>query len=350
MCGRPAAFRDDALIFLRGYAPKSLGHSPEKRAICFGKSETFRTSGGGAAGEIEFKIFCSHRWPTACQTFSEEFGSEGKLKPSPENLQKVWGFMNDILEQIVARKRERLEEAKRRLPQERLLAELPTVVGGGRFVSALRRDAVNIIAEIKRRSPSKGVIRENFDPGKIARNYSDNGAAAISCLTEEDFFDGSLEHLHKAREITPLPLLRKDFVFDEYQIYEATHAGADAILLIAAMLDGARLNDLLQTAYSLGLDVLVEVHNREELEKALCSDVRLLGINNRNLRTFETTLDTSLRLAAEAPKEVVLVSESGIRTREDIDRLREAGFHAFLIGEELMRAEDEGKALRELVA
>jgi indole-3-glycerol phosphate synthase len=258
--------------------------------------------------------------------------------------------MNDILEQIVARKRERLEEAKRRLPQERLLAELPTVVGGGRFVSALRRDAINIIAEIKRRSPSKGVIRENFDPGKIARNYTDNGAAAISCLTEEDFFDGSIDHLRKAREITPLPLLRKDFVFDEYQIYEATDAGADAILLIAAMLDGPRLNDLLQTAYGLGLDVLVEIHNREELEKALYYEVRLLGINNRNLRTFETTLDTSLRLAAEAPKEVVLVSESGIRTREDIDRLRAAGFHAFLIGEELMRAEDEGKALRELIA
>jgi len=257
--------------------------------------------------------------------------------------------MNDILEQIVARKRERLEEAKRRLPQEQLLAELPTVVGGGRFVSALRRDAINIIAEIKRRSPSKGVIRENFDPGKIARNYTDNGAAAISCLTEEDFFDGSIDHLRKAREITPLPLLRKDFVFDEYQIYEATHAGADAILLIAAMLDGSQLNDLLQTACSLGLDVLVEIHNREELEKALCYEVRLLGINNRNLHTFETTLDTSLRLAAEAPKDVVLVSESGIRTRDDIDRLRDAGFHAFLVGEELMRAEDEGKALRELI-
>lgn len=257
--------------------------------------------------------------------------------------------MSDILEQIVARRRERLEEAKRRLPQEQLLAELPTVIGGGRFVSALRQNGVNIIAEIKRRSPSKGVIRENFDPVKIARNYTANGAAAISVLTEEDFFDGSLDHLRRARDVAPLPLLRKDFIFDEYQIYEAASAGADAILLIAAMLDDERLGALLNDAYSLGLDALVEVHDCEELEKALRHDVRLLGINNRNLRTFETTLDTSLRLAADLPKEITLVSESGIRTRADIDRLRAAGFHAFLIGEELMRAEDEGKALRELL-
>ena len=258
--------------------------------------------------------------------------------------------MSDILEQIVARKRVRLEEAKRRFPLDQLLAELPTVIGGDRFGSALRRDAINIIAEIKRRSPSKGVIRENFDPVNIVRNYTANGAAAISCLTEEDFFDGSLDHLRRAREVTPLPLLRKDFVFDEYQVYETAHAGADAILLIAATLEGPRLNDLLKTAYSLGLDALVEVHDREEMEKALCYDVRLLGINNRNLRTFETTLQTSLHLASELPKEITLVSESGIRTREDIERLRAAGFHAFLVGEELMKAEDEGKALGELLS
>jgi len=257
--------------------------------------------------------------------------------------------MSDILEQIVARRRERLEEAKRKFPLDQLLAELPTVIGGGRFASALRGDAVNIIAEIKRRSPSKGVIRENFDPVNIALNYTANGAAAISCLTEEDFFDGSIDHLRRVREVAPLPLLRKDFIFDEYQIYEAAHAGADAVLLIAAMLDGPRLNDLLKVAYSLGLDALVEIHDREEMEMALCYDVRLLGINNRNLRTFVTMLDTSLRLAAELPKEITLVSESGIRTREDIERLRAAGFHAFLIGEELMRAEDEGKVLRELL-
>jgi len=258
--------------------------------------------------------------------------------------------MSDILEQIVERKRARLEEAKRGFPLDRLLSELPTVIGGGRFVSALNRDAVNVIAEIKRRSPSRGVIRENFDPINIAINYTAYGAAAISCLTEEDFFGGSLDHLRRARDVTPLPLLRKDFIFDEYQVYEAAHAGADAILLIAAILDGPRLNDLLKAAYSVGLDALVEVHDRGDVEKAFCYDVRLLGVNNRNLRTLETTLQTSFNLASELPKEVTLVSESGIRTREDIERLRAAGFHAFLIGEELMKAENEGKALRELVA
>jgi indole-3-glycerol phosphate synthase len=257
--------------------------------------------------------------------------------------------MTDILEQIVERKRARLEEAKRRFPQDQLLSELPTVIGGGRFTSALRGAAVNIIAEIKRRSPSRGVIRENFDPLSIAINYTANGAAAISCLTEEDFFGGSLDHLRRVRDVTPLPLLRKDFVFDEYQVYEAAHAGADAILLIAAILDGPLLNDLLKVAYSVGLDALVEVHDRVDIEKALCYDVRMLGVNNRNLRTLETTLQTSFNLASELPKEVTLVSESGIQTREEIDRLRVAGFHAVLIGEELMRAEDEGKALKALL-
>jgi indole-3-glycerol phosphate synthase len=258
--------------------------------------------------------------------------------------------MSDILEQIVARKRVRLEEAKRRFPQDQLLSELPTVIGGGRFTSALRGDGVNVIAEIKRSSPSRGVIRENFDPVSTAINYTANGAAAVSCLTEEDFFGGSLDHLRRAREVTPLPLLRKDFVFDEYQVYEAAHAGADAILLLAAILDGPLLNDLLKVAYSVGLDALVEVHDRVDVEKALCYDVRMIGVNNRNLRTLETTLQTSFNLASELPKEVTLVSESGIRTREDIESLRAAGFHAFLIGEELMRVEDEGKALKELLA
>jgi indole-3-glycerol phosphate synthase len=258
--------------------------------------------------------------------------------------------MSDILEQIVERKRARLEEAMRRFPQSQLLSELPTVIGGGRFVSALRRDAVNVIAEIKRRSPSRGVIRENFDPVSIAINYTANGAAALSCLTEEDFFGGSIEHLRRARDVTPLPLLRKDFVIDEYQVYEAALAGADAILLIAAILDGPQLSDLLKVAYSVGLDALVEVHDRVDVEKALCCDVRMLGVNNRNLRTLETTLQTSINLASELPKDVTLVSESGIQTRDDIERLRAAGFHAVLIGEELMKAVDEGAALRALLA
>lgn len=258
--------------------------------------------------------------------------------------------MNDILEKIVAKKRERLEAAKQRIPLRELTASMPTVGGTGILAPALRKEGVNIIAEIKRRSPSKGVIREHFDPVSIARNYTDAGAAAISCLTEEDFFDGSLEYLRAVRQVSPLPILRKDFIFDEYQIYEAVHAKADAILLIAAMLEGQQFNDLLQLAHSLGLDALVEIHDREEMEKVMRYDVRLLGINNRNLRTFETRLETSLELAAELPKTITLVSESGIRTREDIDRLRAAGFHAFLIGEELMRAADEGAALKALVS
>ncbi len=257
--------------------------------------------------------------------------------------------MSDILEQIIARKRERLNQAKQQVTFGELLATMPTSIGAGRFINPLLRDGVNIIAEIKRKSPSKGVIRENFDPVGIARNYTNNGAAAISVLTEEDFFDGSLDHLRAVHEVTERPLLRKDFIFDDYQICEAAHAGADAILLIAALLDRAQLNDFLQAAHSLGLDSLVEVHDHGEMEKAMNCNAQVLGVNNRNLRTLETTLDTSLQLAADLPKSVTLVSESGIRTREEIDRLRAAGFHAFLIGEELMKSDDEGKALRELL-
>lgn len=257
--------------------------------------------------------------------------------------------MSDILDKIFTRRRERLEEAMRRLPAGDLAASLPPARPGGRFVEALGRDRINIIAEIKRRSPSKGVIREDFDPVAIARNYTAAGAAAISVLTEEDFFDGSLDYLRAVSRVTPLPLLRKDFIFDEYQLLEAVSAGADAVLLIAAMLDGPRFNDLLQRSGELGLDVLVEIHDREEMEKVMKYDVRLLGINNRNLRTFATTLETSIGLAAELPRSLTLVSESGIRTRADIDRLREAGFDAFLIGEELMRSADERAALRNLI-
>lgn len=257
--------------------------------------------------------------------------------------------MQDILERIVERKKERLAEAMRQIPLSELLAVPAVKPEAGRFERALRADAVNIIAEIKRRSPSKGVIRENFDPVAIARSYTANGAVAISCLTEEDFFDGSLDYLRAIRRVTPLPLLRKDFLFDRYQLYEAWHAGADAVLLIAAMLEPGQFNELLLEAYSLGLDVLVEVHDLAETEMVLQYDVRILGINNRNLRTFVTTLETSLSLAATLPRSVTLVSESGIRTRTDIDLLRGAGFHAFLIGEELMRATDEGEALQALV-
>lgn len=256
--------------------------------------------------------------------------------------------MSDLLSQIVSRKRERLDELKRRRPFSELRAAVVPHSACGRMVSALRRDGINIIAEVKQRSPSRGIIRVDFDPVDIARNYDTAGAAAISVLTEEDYFAGSLDYLRAVRAVTDLPLLRKDFTFDEYQIYEAIEAGADAILLIAAVLDGLQFNDLMQTAHGLGLDVLVEIHDRAEAEKVLRFEVRLLGVNNRNLRTFETDLTTSINLAGELPDKLTLVSESGIRTREDIDRLRAAGYHAFLIGEELMRAGDEAAALRAL--
>ena len=256
--------------------------------------------------------------------------------------------MADILNQIVARKRERLAAAQAALPFDELKRQTQPREAG-RFIAPLRRDGINIIAEVKRRSPSKGVIRADFDAVSIARNYATNGAACISVLTEEDHFDGSLDYLKAIRAITDTPLLRKDFIFDEYQLWEAAHAGADCILLIAAMLEPAIFNDLLQAAYGLGLDVLVEVHDVLECEMVLRYDTRLLGVNNRNLRTFATTLDTSLALAAQLPKSLTLVSESGLKTRSDLELLRDAGFHAFLIGEELMRAGDEGTALQLLI-
>ncbi len=256
--------------------------------------------------------------------------------------------MSDILQQIVTRKRERLAAAQAAVSFTEL-KRLTQPRQANTFIEPLRRDCINIIAEVKRRSPSKGVIRENFDAVTIAGNYSANGAACISVLTEEDFFDGSLEYLKAIRAITDTPLLRKDFIFDEYQLWEAAHAGSDCILLIAAMLEPTLFNDLMQTAYGLGLDVLVEVHDAAECEMVLRYDTRLLGVNNRNLRTFETSLDTSLQLAAQLPKSLTLVSESGLKTRVNLDMLRAAGFHAFLIGEELMRAGDEGAALAALV-
>ena len=258
--------------------------------------------------------------------------------------------MSDILTKIVAHKAVRLAASKQQKSLADLRAEVLPSAEPHRFIAALQGEGINIIAEIKRRSPSKGIIRADFDPEAIAANYTANGAACISVLTEEDYFDGSLEYLAAVRVVTGLPLIRKDFIFDEYQIFEAAQVGADAILLIAAMLEPVQLNDLMQAAYGLGLDVLVEIHDREEAEKVLPFDVRLLGVNNRNLRSFETSLDTSIQLASELPKSLTLVSESGIRTRADIGLLRSAGFHAFLIGEEFMRAENEGAALKSLLS
>lgn len=257
--------------------------------------------------------------------------------------------MTDILQEIFARKRERVNALKAVRPFGELQSQVSPLENPNLFLAALQQDRTNIIAEVKRRSPSKGVIRENFKPVEIAKNYTANGAACLSVLTEEDYFDGSLDHLKAVRAATDLPLIRKDFIFDEYQIFEAAEVKANCILLIAAMLEPVQFNDLMQTAYGLGLDVLVEIHDAAEAEKVLQYDVKLLGVNNRNLRTFEVTLDTSLKLAEQLPKSLTLVSESGLRTQEDLILLRSAGYHAFLIGEEFMRSEDEGMALKKML-
>ncbi|MFM8395874.1 MAG: indole-3-glycerol phosphate synthase TrpC, partial [Acidobacteriota bacterium] len=273
-------------------------------------------------------------------------------RASPSGQCRLRDKMQDILQRIVDRKRERLDAARRLAPLESLLSPPALLPVARRFEQSLREPGVNIIAEIKRRSPSKGIIRADFDPESIARAYTAHGARAISCLTEEDFFDGSLEYLRRVRQVSPLPLLRKDFIFDRYQLFEAWHAGADAVLLIAAMLEPGQFDELLRESYSLGLDVLVEVHDQAELEMVMQFETRVLGVNNRDLRTFVTTLQTSLDLAGALgggeSSNVTLVSESGIRTATDIDLLRRAGFSAFLIGEELMRAEDIGAALEAL--
>ncbi|HEX7174394.1 MAG TPA: indole-3-glycerol phosphate synthase TrpC [Pyrinomonadaceae bacterium] len=218
------------------------------------------------------------------------------------------------------------------------------------FASALGvAGRVNIIAEFKRASPSKGVIRSGVSASEMVKLYEEGGAAAVSVLTEEDYFQGSLRDLTEAMACTSLPVIRKDFIFDEYQVYESAAAGADALLLIAAMLEDDALARLrLLTEEVLGMDALVEVHTAEEMERAEASGAKLIGVNNRDLQTFEVTLDTSFTLGPDAPPGCLLVSESGIRSGDDIARLRMAGFHAFLIGETLMRAEQPVEALQEL--
>jgi len=216
--------------------------------------------------------------------------------------------------------------------------------------AALRRPGrANIIAEIKHRSPSKGIIREEFHPPSLAESYARSGASALSVLCEEDFFGGSLEHLQAIRQCVELPLLRKDFIFDDYQVYESLVAGADALLLIVAILEDELLARLIGLANELGLDALVEVHSADEMTRAVRAGAAIIGINNRDLTTFEVDLNTSIQLAPHAPKDAILVSESGINTGSDIRTLRSAGFSACLVGEHLMRAEDPGEALRRLI-
>ena len=259
--------------------------------------------------------------------------------------------VHGILGRIVARTRERVEERRRELPLSRLQGGVPTPGGGRRSfaVAVSRPGQVNVIAEFKRRSPSRGVIREDLHPIKAAQAYEVGGAAALSVLTEEQFFGGSLEDLKEARGATLLPVLRKDFILDPYQLWEAWYAGADAVLLIVAALSDRELATLQATAREIGLDVLVEVHDRGELRRALAAGARLIGVNNRDLRTMEVTLETALDLAPEIPDDVTAVVESGIKGPGHVRRLRDAGYDAFLVGEHLMAAPDPGAALEELI-
>jgi indole-3-glycerol phosphate synthase len=240
----------------------------------------------------------------------------------------------NVLSEIIARKRERVREAKTRANPHA-------------FRRALQKDGINIIAEFKRRSPSKGMIREDANPIEIARAYETGGAVAMSVLTEEDYFAGSLDDLREVKSTVDLPVLRKDFIVDEYQVYESAIAGADAILLIVAALDDESLARLRRLAEDeLQMDALVEVHTSDEMKRAVACGAKLIGVNNRNLRTFEVSLETSLSLAREAPSEALLISESGLNNSADLRRLYNAGYRGFLIGETLMRAHDLATALR----
>ena len=260
--------------------------------------------------------------------------------------------MSDILDRIVAVKRQEIEAASRARDLPTLRRDAESRGGVRHFVAALRARIADgqagVIAEIKKASPSKGVLREHFVPADIAVSYERHGAAALSVLTDRQFFQGDPAFLEQARAACALPVLRKDFMVDAYQVFEARAMGADCILLIAACLDDAQMAALEAQAHALGMAVLVEVHDGPELERALKLKTPLIGINNRNLRSFEVTLDTTLGLLAQVPADRLLVTESGILARADVQRMRFAGVHAFLVGEAFMRAPEPGAALQAL--
>ncbi|MEY4564000.1 MAG: indole-3-glycerol-phosphate synthase [Pseudomonadota bacterium] len=262
--------------------------------------------------------------------------------------------MSDILTKIVDVKRDEIAAAKRRRDQLSLRRDAESRTDVRDFEGAVRAKIAAghaaVIAEVKKASPSKGVLREKFIPADIAQSYERHGAACLSVLTDVQFFQGAVAYLEQARAACSLPILRKDFMVDPYQVYEARDMGADCILLIAACLDDALMIDLEAQAHALGMAVLVEVHDGDELDRALRLKTPLVGINNRNLRTFEVTLDTSLGLLNRVPAERILVTESGILNQADVRRMRDADVNAFLVGEAFMRAPDPGAALAALFA
>lgn len=255
-----------------------------------------------------------------------------------------------MLEKIVALKKERVEQRKKVLSlsclKERIARQRPPLD----FVSALSGDGIHLIAEIKQASPSRGMLNPNLNPTKLAKTYAKGGAAAISVLSEENYFKGSIDYLAAIREVVRLPLLRKDFIFDPYQVYESRAYGADALLLIAAILSRPQLEELLSLSHSLGLRCLVEVHKENEVERALRSKARIIGINNRDLDTFNIDINTTRRLRPLIPQTRIVVSESGIKTRSDTEKLKEWGVNAILVGEALVTAGDILTKMRELVS
>jgi len=255
-----------------------------------------------------------------------------------------------MLNKIISHKLVEVEERKRILPIEKILVNDLMERKCKNFASALiKEQGVSLIAEVKKASPSKGLIREDFDPVKIAKIFSQAGASAISVLTDQKFFLGHVEYLQKIRQITDLPLLRKEFIIDQYQIYEAKAYGADAVLLIAAVLEQGKLTEYINLAENIGLQTLVEVHTAEELEMVLRTPAKIVGINNRNLKTFETDLNTTFKLKEMiSDSQVIVVSESGIKSREDVIRLEEDRIDAMLVGETLMRSNDISSALHSL--
>ena len=280
--------------------------------------------------------------------------SHFEFPPSEPRSSDRKQIMSDILDKIVAVKREEVAAALRHKPLDVVRADAESRVLTRDFEGAMRAKIAAgqaaVIAEIKKASPSKGVLRAEFIPADIAQSYAEFGAACLSVLTDKQFFQGSVDFLKQARASCDLPVLRKDFMIDAYQIYEARAMGADAILLIAACLDDAQMADMEAVARSLDMAVLVEVHDRAELERALKLKTRLVGINNRNLKTFEVSLQTTLDMLPDVPADRLLITESGIQTPEDVRRMREAKVHAFLVGEAFMRADEPGEALAKLFA
>ncbi|MFK7737419.1 MAG: indole-3-glycerol phosphate synthase TrpC [Pirellulaceae bacterium] len=258
--------------------------------------------------------------------------------------------MSDILTQIVASKKEEIEAAIRARPLRELMKQADVCPPARDFTAALRAgDSINLIAEVKKASPSKGVIREDFEPVEIAKQYEDAGASCISVLTDKEYFQGDLSYLSQIREAVSVPLLRKDFIIHPYQIFESRVAGADAILLIAECLNRQELRGLSQLAHDLGLQTLIELHDKRNLENVLNTGTDLVGINNRDLNTFEVDLQHTVRVAADVPKDKVVIGESGIYTREDALMLEKNGVKAMLVGESLMRQQDIGVAVQELL-